>query len=309
MKNFVAIIFILLLTVGSCSKKESDQPTKTDDGVYAVFTFLTGNVLVNNVQTSVGTKVQKGDEISVGDRSIAVLQFGEISVITLKEKTLITVDKLEQKTGKPTDIVINQKAGKTFSKIMKDKSNYIINSKTMVAAVRGTEFEFAIDKNNKTSIKLSEGKLKLVPKKDDVEKPEEAVNLEKDSKIEVSESGNVQEIQTITIEEKKELVMQAQVKIVENVQDEKVIEQLKSDEPANNMKVIPDEIKKAIIPPKISLEDIKNQYGHLTVIKTKTGKEFIGYFSQSGKDMTINTVDGIFIIPAKDVAMIAEYNK
>jgi hypothetical protein len=89
-----------------------------------------------------------------GERSSAVIQFGDISLLSLKDNTRLTVDKMffEKRT-----IHILQETGKTFNKIRKN-TDYMIVTPTLVAAVRGTSFALSIDKKTgNTSIGVISG--------------------------------------------------------------------------------------------------------------------------------------------------------
>lgn len=79
-------------------------------------------------------------------------------------------------------------------------------------------------------------------------------------------------------------------------------EMLKEDEAATNPGA------GTVAPKKVTLEDLRKQYGPLSQVTTKAGKSYIGAFQQVGQNMVITTVNGKVSVPVSDVAKVSPYN-
>ncbi len=137
-KNYKYHIIILVLIIATCSCVQC-KPDPIESGK---LTFLLGSVHINGVAAKVGKRIMLGDTVITGEQSSAVIQFGNISLLSLKNNTRVTINKIffQKRT-----IHILQETGKTFNKIRKN-TDYMIVTPTLVAAVRGTSFALSIDK-------------------------------------------------------------------------------------------------------------------------------------------------------------------
>ncbi|MCX7679556.1 MAG: FecR domain-containing protein [Spirochaetes bacterium] len=278
----------------------------------ARLTFVSGQVMLNNTPAEFGMLVKVGDTISTGAKSAAVIQFSESSIISLKENSSFTVDTLVA-TKEGDTIAIKQKLGSSFNKIVKRGTNYSITTPTSVAAVRGTSFLCTIGDKGST-IKLSSGRVKIIPIIKGEQKEAEAIEIEQGKKVEVSEKGISVPVM-LTKNEERELSSLENIALVPQIENQTVIEELKKKPEAERPKVVPVEIipmleiaeteveQKTIV----TLKDIERRYGAISVIETTDGKTYTGAFAQKGANVKIFTPEGTITIPSSKIASVSRY--
>lgn len=316
---------LLLFVFAACSPK-----AEKDANAYSgIITFKTGTVMVDSNAAVIGAKVMKDNKISVGDKSSAVIQFGNDANITLKPNTVITVQELVMgKDGKPT-VGINQEKGSTFSRVVTKGSDYQIRTQTMVAGVRGTSFQFNVDEKNpsKVEIQLLEGRVEAKKVVDQAasetsetaaSETEEVIVLTAGEKV-VVESKVAEPVKTkLTTPETTSLEKLNQVAMV--AEPEKISEKSEAgsaEEKSAPAVVIPEEVQQEMLKPQaaaagsavkgpasVSLEDLRNSYGRIGKITTKSGKTYVGSFSIVGGNMEVITTSGKVVIPNSDVASV-----
>ena len=150
----ITIPLALLLNCGKSGEMISTQLTGT-------VTFLSGDVKVNDKPLHAGSQVVMGDVITSGDKAIAVIQFSQISVITIKSNTVLKINDLANagangKVNAAESFTIDK--GAAFHKVMTKGTDYSVGTPTMVAAVRGTAFMVQV-KDGVTRVDLLEGEL------------------------------------------------------------------------------------------------------------------------------------------------------
>lgn len=144
------LIFALLLSFIQCKKEEA--------GLSAVVTFASGMVTVSGKAVNAGDRVSLMDIIATGDKSLAVVQFGNEALITLRGNTSVQLNSLVSGDDKNV-IRLKQEFGNTFSKIIKKNTRYNISTTTITASVRGTSFSLISDRGNQASLKILDGKV------------------------------------------------------------------------------------------------------------------------------------------------------
>ncbi len=316
-KNLLLILLFSILTAPGCSKKEAPKSNGT-------ITFLSGEVKLNNKKAFIGTKIKKDDIIKTGTNSIAVIQFLQSAVITVRSNTDISIGELLLGKDKNDKIEITQNKGSTFNKIVKKGIRYRIKTPTAIAGIRGTSFDVNIE-NNKGRFRILTGKIRLAPVREGKADEKKTIVLHEGKKITITEKS-VEKVEKITHEEKEELVkfnkivLLPEVKKIETTEEPVKIKEISS-------KVIPEKLKEDIIkiekkrteiekedkkeevkrPKKLTLDELKNRYGPLSIIKTKDGKEYIGSFKQKGNRIEVITVTGKKTFDPKSISKISRY--
>lgn len=317
-----AVLSALAFIAVQCGDKKGSSNDLTGK-----FTFIKGQVMVNAKPASLGGVVSINDKVEVKDKAAAILQFSSAAVLTLKSNSVLLVSSLiKGENGKAT-IELNQTAGSSFSKIAKGSADYSIKTPTAVAGVRGTSFELTVGTNGKkTQIKLLEGKV-AVAKPVELTKGEEVapVIVEAGQKVEAdSSAAAVTKPATLTTVEKSSLQAMNKVEIV-TPEVMKQIDEKKDTPAAAPAVVIPAEVEKHITgetasaiseedlkktekeaPKKLTLSDIKKQYGSIALIETKNGKKYQGAFKQVGNNMEIITVDGKVKVPVTNIGRVTQ---
>ncbi len=276
-------------------------------------TFLNGDVQLNGRPCDFGAAVKAGDSIATGNRSLAVVQFGESSVINLKENTSLTIDALM--AGREGDtITINQKIGSTFNKIAKAGTKYSINTQTSVAAVRGTSFTCVVSEKG-SAIRLSSGRVRIVPVIKGAAVETAAVVLEPGKKVETAPAG-ISAPAPLTEQEAKDLRAMDAIAIIPDIQKEETVDALKKQKEEARPVVVPVEIlpvlqadeeasaeKKA----PVTLKSIQERFGSLSVVTTTDGQTYTGAFAQEGDHIKVFTTGGTVTVPSSKIANVSRY--
>jgi hypothetical protein len=305
-KFFIIISFILTIgMIASCGTSRVQELT-------GCITFASGDVLLNGKQCEFGSPVKAGDTISTGAKSTAVVQFGESSIISLKENSSFIVDSLAVSKDIDT-ITINQKIGSSFNKIVKKGTKYSLMTPTSVAAVRGTSFMCSVSEKGST-IKLSSGRVKVIPIIEGELKETASVEIEAGKKIEATEKSIEAPVE-LTKKEQSELAALDKIELIPNAQKENFIEEIKKLPEAERPVVVPVEIIPVLEVSEtddqqkkpITLKDIERLYGTLSVVETTDGKVYTGAFSQEGNIMKVYTTEGTITIPSSKIASVSRY--
>ncbi|MES0491156.1 MAG: FecR family protein [Leptospirales bacterium] len=334
LKLFLPILASLLILV-HCKE---EKPTA--ESLHGTITFVRGSVEVNNAKATIGNQVKANDTINVKDKSTAVIQFSNSAMVTVEANTTLSINKLLMgKDGKP-NIELTQERGSTFNKIMPGEAEYNIHTPTITAGVRGTSFSVDVKDDKTASIKLFRGKVavkkapKLVNTQSDGSEAipdsdatqDEEIILTAGNKIEVSE--DTESIADVKIEEMKIAEIESLEKLDEIafVADDN-LEQIETAKPSELEaileeipEIVPDEIEQVMIQveeqkaeeikaetKQITLDDLRRTHGQLSKVITKSGKVYIGAFSQKSGNMEIITTQGKRIIPSSTVAKVEPY--
>ena len=301
MRKLILSTAIVAFVAVNCGEKKEQASLDS-----AKFTYVKGDVLVSGKPATLGQTVSKDATIEVKNNSMAVLQFASAASITLKANSVLSIANLSKNdSGKPV-IELSQNTGSSFSKIAKGQSEFSIKTPTAVAGVRGTSFELVVGNGKTTQIKLLEGKVQVAKANATTEELAAAPVVEAGQKID-ADAAHVGKPTEITEAEKSSLQAMNTVEIA----------------PASGKVVVPESVEKyatgvtasaslteAAKPEvkKLTLADIKAKYGRIAKIETKNGKAYIGYFNQTGANMTIQTVDGQVSIPVASVQKVTPMN-
>jgi hypothetical protein len=302
MRKLILSTAMVAFVAANCGEKKEQASLDS-----AKFTYVKGDVLVSGKPATLGQTVSKDATIEVKNNSMAVLQFASAASITLKANSVLSIANLSKNdSGKPV-IELSQNTGSSFSKIAKGQSEFSIKTPTAVAGVRGTSFELVVGNGKTTQIKLLEGKVQVAKSGATTEELSAAPVVEAGQKVEANAQGIVTKPIEITEAEKSSLQAMNTVEIA----------------PASGKVVVPESVEKyatgatasaslteAAKPEvkRLTLADIKVKYGRIARIETKNGKAYVGYFNQTGANMTIQTVDGQVSIPVASVQKVTPMN-
>lgn len=299
MKNNV-IILLLLTSFFSCLQCKE---TGIDSGR---FTFLVGSVSLNGVVAGMDDRIKPGDVITTADKSAAVIRFGNISLLSLKNNTTLTIDTLffEKRT-----VHILQETGKTFNKIMRN-TDYRITTPTLIAAVRGTSFSLSIEKDTgKTRIGVLSGIVVVNKAKGAGDK---RIRIEND--LEVVGGFGVDIVPDIPVvpkplgqEEKAELAVIEKIDFIDDA-----AKQMKNPEPQSRdtEKVSPDNearghgttSEKKVKTYDEILKEIKiKNHGKLDIIRLKNGRQIVGMIVERGLMFKIQTPRGMISVTRDEI--------
>jgi len=265
-----------------------------------------GAVYLNGAVAGMDNSIMPGDVITTSDKSSAIIQFGDISLLSLKDNTKLTIDKLffEKRT-----IHFLQETGRTFNKIMR-KTDYRITTPTLIAAVRGTSFSLSIEKDTgKTRIGVLNGTV-VVNKVKGAE--EKRIKIRKDMEIvgefvvDIMPDAPVVP-KPLGQEEKTELSIIEKLNFVEDA-----TKQMRNPESPSHKteKVSPDgEARKHGITSEKKektyddiLKEIKiKNHGKLDIIRLKNGRQIVGMIVERGLMFKIQTPRGMISITRDEI--------
>jgi len=327
LKISILLMISYLFLFSSCKEENKELTGK--------FTFLKGQVYLNDAKSKMGATIKSNDTITVKGKSSAVIQFSDSALITLKSNTVLKVNNLlRTKTGKPI-VDLLQVKGTSFNKIVPGKAKYSLRTPTVVAGVRGTSFKLTITKSKKVQIQLLRGKVAIAPVGKAAEKSESTI-LEANQKISASENGITKSVKLSKIERKelstlneikvlpKEKLSKVNTKSNEKQNEEvvpakvsKAVYKMLEDEAATE-KVITKELKKAGInikeevtkdkvkkkKEKLTLSELRKKYGKISRVTTKDGRTYVGVFKQAGKKMSVRTVTKKVYIKVNNIGKV-----
>jgi len=112
-----------------------------------------------------GMVLAAGTRVRTAPDSHAMLTFFEGSTITLEPGTDVEIESVEGSAGSPTDIILKQWIGKTWSRVVKRldaETHYEIVTPSARALVRGTLFETEVDSTSSTTVRTTQGRVSVI---------------------------------------------------------------------------------------------------------------------------------------------------
>lgn len=184
----------------------------------AIATFIMGDVKLlrqNKTPRQIkhGDKMAVQDIITTGKNSLFAFQVGESAVIRIAANTSVLIADLL--TGKSNKLVLNQGRVLASVKKLRKHSIYEVQTHTIVAAVRGTEFSVSYDKG-KSVLAVKDGAVN-VARVTGESAPVEEKTVEGGSAAVVSRT--ISEIRPINKEEKEEFAKVEKIKIIKDVHE------------------------------------------------------------------------------------------
>ena len=232
-----SIVFILLIS--TCKKEQTAEKEENENINNCIVTLISGKVSLVDESNNFISDISLGDELSenqivkTDEGSSLELQIGDGSVIRIKENSIVKVVKLF-KDHEIESTKLNLNVGKILAKPKKqtEGSDFEIETDSVAAGVRGTEFTVYVPDGESTKIAVNEGtvyikkqisdetknviaKIETIDKNIAInlnKKLNEEIILNKDEKIEV----NHEEFKKVNGEISNEIA-----KIAENLENNK----------------------------------------------------------------------------------------
>jgi hypothetical protein len=297
------VILIMLFAVITLSifaiscKKEAPQQAKPDPT--ALVTFVLGNVTVtrpdgSSAALNVKDEIKTGAAIETGVKSFVNLQIADAGLIRVDEKSRLEMnDILSADNG----TVLDLKTGTVFSRVIKKLDRkYRINTPTMIAAVRGTEFlTIATDKKGQVFVK--EGIVNVSTSSDT-----EGKEIIERKRVVVNEKGDIKlafqnRLQELTVEKYalNPYIENAEIKSAEEI--EEIYKSIKPEEKKIDKKI--EEVKIMMLTP---LDRLRKAGKPLVELFLKDGSEIIGSIEKTTEsNISLNTGESIIEIPKTDI--------
>lgn len=159
-------LLIFGMAAVSCSKfmpaeKSEETVIPEKPPIQGIVIFSVGDITIKQQDQaprplSLQDMVSQGDTIVTGDKSFATIQFQDIGLLRIQEKTIVTLTTLF--ANDRGEVYLDQ--GQVLSKLhrLKKETEYRIKTPTAVASVRGTEYS-ASYLNGKSLVSVRTGKV------------------------------------------------------------------------------------------------------------------------------------------------------
>ncbi len=148
-RSVLCFLFVFCLFSFSAAWAEPVKLVPLD----AKLEIISGQIKLTRVGSTKTDLITQSCELYSGDlletlrESKASLVYGDGTTMRIKERTLVELQPMSIKVFK----------GKTWYKFTKRGSEFKIETPTLVAGIRGTEFEVAVSSRKKTSVSVVEG--------------------------------------------------------------------------------------------------------------------------------------------------------
>ena len=238
----ISIMLIISLTAGIACKKQEDK--KQEKPVRAIATFVIGKVILERPGEPSRPVLHKdelrtGDVVKTGHDSILVVQLGGESLIKIEANTTVRVSSFMEQGATKFELA----QGTMFNRVrnLNKESSYMVQTKTSLAAVRGTVFSVSSGKD-KSVVAVSNGAVNVqgTTKKNEV------------TEEKIVEQGNAAVVKNkittrpVTGDEKKEFNKFEKIAAVGDIDStseselkEMEAEYLKNDDKAGEKKAVP----------------------------------------------------------------------
>ena len=322
----ITCIVILTIIIFSFSCKPEQRISN------GIFTFTVGNVILNGKPAKIGDSVIVNDSIQTGNKSFAVIQFGNSALLKLNEGSSLKVTSLE--SGKKDEIKLFLQYGNAFNRIVKKGSEYTIKTPTMVAAVRGTTFSIIQKKDSDNGRCLVlEGSVNVgksyepggTGQQEQEEQKESPVSVGGGYLVNVS-GEEVGEPVALESSEKSELETLKEIRIIEELPEAQVPDRkeiiiknpvmpgtkavstmpseskgtgsestVRGPEGAGSVKTVQE-----VYLEKLNSIKVRN-HGKLDKITLRDGRSFLGMIYERGLVYKIETPRGVHLVPQDDI--------
>ena len=130
-------IFFLIFALSTYITLQCKKISINPENIEGIITFVAGDVQLNGQDAIAGQTASINDTIITGNKSIAVIQFKDLALVTIQSNSSLTmahlpisdIDKFE----------FSQEYGEIFSRVKKNTS-FTVKTPTITASVRGTAF-------------------------------------------------------------------------------------------------------------------------------------------------------------------------
>ena len=314
-KKFIVLHIFILFVLFNC--KIGKLPIKEEEkkSNKCLITFLDGkaylvDVQYNNIsELKVGLNVDESDIIKTEKDSTIELQIGDGSLVRVKENSVLKIVKLF-KDQELEETKINLDIGKILAKPknLTEGSSFEVETRSVTAGVRGTEFIVAKTEEGITKIAVNEGEVKVVKNlvSEDMTKIEkidkgvaknldkilqEKIVLKKDEKLEVNDTDyNSYKEQTLSIIEKIAADME------NNKDNKEKLESVKKEVEEKRLKEIQKGTEKVILKGKVTDKEWEKDFNKeefKDMIITGSGKAAVVEKEEDKENKTVEKEDKI----------------
>ncbi len=282
LKHSIAALAVALMAV-ACASCANKGPAVT------VVTFTVGKTeLVRGKepprQLRTGETLKKGDLIITGDSSEVTIQAGDRILIKVLPNSAVTLSSLLE-SG---ECSLHQERGRIASKskkLMRDE-RYLIQNRTTVAAVRGTEFMVAFERGV-SRVAVAEGRVEVTK----IDSRESRL-IAAGGKAVISGGFDKAPLETIDSLYIKKVSIVPFVDNLNTIDGESVKEIEKGFRPEE--KKIDEKIEKLLA---VSFNELLKKHGKIDVVRLYSGKVIRGIIMERGEEIIILTPGGTVSVP------------
>ncbi|TAL31033.1 MAG: hypothetical protein EPN93_18595 [Spirochaetes bacterium] len=287
MRAFSLLTVLSMMNVVQCSKSREAR---------AVTTLVTGQVSVTYdgrkpIALNVGDEVRRGAVVTTEAMSSATIQLNEVGIVRIAENSRLELKSIIAENG-ATELKLE--SGAIFSRVLKRPgTEYRVQTPTLVASVRGTEFMVTSDWS-RGGVFVREGTVAVSTPVDKTEKP---VTVKK--RAAVGSDGRAVVVPQVRVEE---LILEkhALQPYIENIETkkpaeiEKVFKKIEVEERAIDQKI--EDIKLT------ALQKLKKQGKPLVRLFLRDGSQIIGSVEETtAAGLKLDTGESVIEIPKGDI--------
>lgn len=317
LRNSILLILLIPFLLLSCTKNETSVPL-----INACIIFSSGDVKIirTGAETGVlpGNSIYEGDRISTGDRSLIVIQISDRDIVRVSSNSILEIRSIAN--GK--DVKLYLERGEVISKVsrLEKNENYMVQTPTVIAGVRGTEFSvtasvkeervavlkgnvavnyIAEEKKLKTNETIAAGGNTVIIKKISDNTLIETAAITKEEQANIKKISDVEPLPDLNNIKKEELDKKQELikKIEEDLAKElPAKDELKGARAAKIRKLISEKPK--------SLEQIKEVFERIDEISMYSGKVISGAIISRGEVYCVLTTDGVISISESEVRAV-----
>jgi hypothetical protein len=286
-RTLVFLVVVCMTAAVSCGRTTAAKTTAT---------FVTGKVMVacagkDQVPLNVGDEIKNGDIVTTDAMSTATIQLEEVGIVRIAENSRLEMKSLIAENG-ATELKLEN--GSVFSRVLKKPGReFRVQTPTLVASVRGTEFMVVADWT-RGSVLVREGTVAVATPSDKTEKP---VTVK--SRAGISADGHVVVAPQYRVEE---LILEkhALQPYIENIETKKPaeiekvfkkieVEERKIDQQLEDMRLT-------------ARQKLKKQGKPLFKLFLKDGSQIVGSIEETTeKALKLDTGENVIEIPKGDI--------
>jgi hypothetical protein len=265
-----------------------------------------------------GNSVREGDRILTGERSLLVIQISDRDIVRVSSNSVLEIRSIVN----GSDVKLFLEKGEVISKVsrLEKNENYMVQTQTVIAGVRGTEFSVstsakeervAVLKGNvAVNYVLEEKKLQknetiaaggntVIIKKISDNNLMETIAITKEEQVNIKKISDIEPLPDLNNIKREELDKKQDLIL-------KIEKELAKEMPANDeMKgVKAAKIRQLIKEKPKSLEQIKEVFERIDEISMYSGKVISGAIIARGDVYSVLTTDGVIAIPESEVRAV-----
>lgn len=287
---------ILSIFAISCSSPFASKPL-----TQGVVIFVNGKADVTRADNTTSALKQadvlaKGDIIKTDKLSYVIIQFGDDILTRIQDNTTVEVVRLLENAQTELSLKNGQVVAHV-KKISKD-ANFKIETPTAIAAVRGTSYSMSYYPS-RSVLAVKDGKVQLVMKDEKLKEKEHLVETASTYVISSQYNRGINEFESLEIDKLANVPFATK----DEIENKKAFASAEKISVQDDKRIADAIIAKGGPLPK-SREEVIARNGFMSMVILYSNRTYTGEIISRGAEIRIRTVDGIVVVPFKQVRNI-----